>query len=256
MIKTIIIDDEKKACFYLKKLLEKNFSNIKVCGISHNIADAEKQIINHNPDLIFLDIEMPNGSGFKLLEKLDSNAISFQIVFTTAYDKYAIKAIKYSALDYLLKPIDTDELQAAVERAVNKKNIVVNQKQIEILLRNYSLSNKHFSKIAIPNNNGYKFLSPNDIYLIEADGSYSVISLTNEEKIIASKNLKYFENLLDNNIFIRIHRNYIINLNHVSEYIKGDILQIIFFNNKVVEVAYRRKKEVQEKMLKANNKKK
>ncbi|GAB4303747.1 MAG: LytTR family DNA-binding domain-containing protein [Marinilabiliales bacterium] len=198
MIRTIIIYDEQKACFLLRNLLEKNFPNVKILGLAYNIEEAEKLINTHQPDLIFLDIEMPNGNGFKLLEKYANRNINFNVIITTAYKEHAIKAIKFSALDFLLKPIDKNELKQAIDKVIRNKNIVINQKQVEALIKNLSALNGQFVKFGIPSNNKIRFVNPNEIYLIEADGSYSFVYLLDGEKILVSKNLKYFEDLLDN----------------------------------------------------------
>jgi two-component system LytT family response regulator len=248
--KTIIVDDEKKARFLLKKMVETYLPQIEIVGLAQDIEEAEKLIKKHMPDIILLDIEMPNGDGFKLLENLKDLNHKFKVIFTTAFKDYAIKAIKYSAFDYILKPINKDELIQAIENAIRDKQLTLTQKQVEILVRNLNYNNTKGVKIIIPSFNRYIFLNPEEIYLLEADGSYTNIFTVAGEKHIASKNLKYFENLLDERTFLRINRSQIINTNYISELIKDDFTKIILFNNLTVEVSYRKRKEVMEKLMK------
>jgi len=187
MIKSVIIDDEKKGRETLKNMLAKYCNNVEVVDEANSAKNGKEIIENHNPDLVFLDIQMPHGTGFDMLE--DVEEVNFEVIFTTAYDQYAIKAIKFAALDYLLKPIDIDELKNAVDRVKNKLASVDTNKNFEIFLQNLKGINK---KIALPTAEGVSFIETKKIIRCEADGNYTCFFLANENKILVSKTLKEF----------------------------------------------------------------
>ncbi|MFM9911603.1 MAG: LytR/AlgR family response regulator transcription factor, partial [Chitinophagaceae bacterium] len=190
--------------------------------------------------LIFLDIEMPQMNGFEMLNKLTDK--NFHIIFTTAYDQYAIKAIKYAAFDYLLKPVDIEELKSAVDK-INKIENNQTKKQVELLQQNMQHPKKLLNKLAIPTLEGLLFYEINDIIHLEANSNYTNIYLTNKAKITASKTLKEFEELLPNDIFFRTHHSHVINLNYIKRYIKGDGGQIELQNGTYIDVSRRKKDE-------------
>ena len=190
--------------------------------------------------MIFLDIEMPKLNGFEMLNLIKEK--NFHVVFTTAYDQYAIKAIKYAAFDYLLKPVDIEELKTAVSRVANSENPQT-KKQIEFLQQNILHPKKQLNKLAIPTLEGLLFYDINDIIQLEANSNYTNIFFTNKTKIIASKTLKEFEELLPTDIFFRTHHSHLINLNYIKRYIKGDGGQIELQNGSYVDVSRRKKEE-------------
>jgi two-component system LytT family response regulator len=245
-IKAIIVDDELGARESLSKMIEKNCKQIEIVAKADSMKAAYDTITALNPDLVFLDIEMPNGNAFDLLEKFKQ--INFNIIFTTAYDHYAIKAIKFSAVDYLLKPIDPEELVTAVERLENKMGQKTElDKQFKTLLSNVRPENK-LKKVGIPDGDGLVFINLSDIIRCDSDGNYTYFILTSGKKIIASRTLGEYENLFSDESFFRVHRSHLINLEHVKKYIKGEGGYVIMSDNSQVEVSRRNKNDFLEKL--------
>lgn len=240
MLTAIIIDDEQKGRIALKQKLADYCANVQLIGEAESGEEGIKLIEKHQPDIVFLDIEMPRMDGFEMLQKLTEK--NFHIIFTTAYDHYAIKAIKYAAFDYLLKPIDIEELQAAVLKVDAKQDSQV-KTQIELLRQGMQQPRRQLNKLAIPTLEGLLFYDISDIVHLEANSNYTNIYLLNKTKIIASKTLKEFEELLPEDIFFRTHHSYLINLNFIVRYIKGDGGQIELQNGSYVEVSRRKKEE-------------
>ncbi|MES2590300.1 MAG: LytTR family DNA-binding domain-containing protein [Bacteroidota bacterium] len=246
MIKAIIVDDESGARESLLKMIEKNCKNIEIVAKADSMLGAYDAILKYSPDLVFLDIEMPNGNAFDLLEKFDK--INFDIIFTTAYDHYAIKGIKYSALDYLLKPIDPEELIQAVHRFEEKsgqKNTL--DKQFKTLLSNIKPENK-LKKVGIPDGDGLIFINLSDIIRCDSDGNYTFFILVTGKKIIASRTLGEYEQMFADDNFFRVHRSHLINLQHVKKYIKGEGGYAVMSDNSQVEVSRRNKMDFLEKL--------
>ena len=246
MIRAIIVDDELGARESLSKMLEKNCKQVEVVAKVDSMLAAFEAITNKAPDLVFLDIEMPNGNAFDLLEKFKE--INFNIIFTTAYDHYAIKAIKFSAVDYILKPIDPEELVSAVkrfeERTGQKKTL---DKQFKTLLSNVRTENK-LKKVGIPDGDGLIFINLSDIIRCDSDGNYTFFILTNGKKIIASRTLGEYEQMFVDDNFFRVHRSHLINLEHVKKYIKGEGGYVVMSDNSQVEVSRRNKTDFLEKL--------
>ena len=240
MISAIIIDDEAKGRLALREKLLSYCPQVKVVAEAANGQEALLLIQHHKPQLIFLDIEMPKMNGFEMLNELPEK--DFHIIFTTAYDQYAIKAIKYAAFDYLLKPIDIQELQEAISNVETRENNQT-KKQVELLQQNMLHPKKQLNKLAIPTLEGLLFFDINDIIHLEANSNYTNIYFTNKTKITASKTLKEFEELLPEDIFFRTHHSHLINLNYIKRYIKGDGGQIELQNGSYVDVARRKKEE-------------
>lgn len=246
MIKAIIVDDELGARESLSKMLEKNCSSVQIVAKADSMLSAYEAIINLHPDLVFLDIEMPNGNAFDLLEKIKE--IDFDIIFTTAYDHYAIKAIKFSAIDYILKPIDPEELVLAVKRYEEKsgqKNML--DKKFKTLLNNLKPENK-LKKVGIPDGDGLIFINLADIIRCDSDGNYTFFILTSGKKIVASRTLGEYEQLFVDDNFFRIHRSHLINLQHVKKYLKGEGGYVIMSDNSQVEVSRRNKNDFLQKL--------
>jgi two-component system LytT family response regulator len=198
-------------------------------------------IQQHKPGLVFLDIEMPDKTGFELLNSLPE--INFDIIFTTAYNQYAIKAIRFSALDYLLKPVDLDELKGALARVYRKHLKKEQRENIDMLMNNIRSSQPNFSRITLSTQDGLVILHIDEIIYCEASGTYTFFYLKNKEKIVVSKTLKEYEDLLKDHHFFRAHNSFLINLNEVKKYIKGDGGSVIMSNGDEVFVSKRRKEE-------------
>lgn len=238
MIKTIIVDDEMKSQATLQKLLERYCPGVEIIGFAHNVASAIKIIDDLKPDLVYLDISMPDGDGFEVLEKVTNR--SFEVVFTTAFNDYAIKAFQFSALHYLLKPINYIELQNSVKRFnKNKTDVGLNEK-IQILCDSL---NNHHQKIILPTANGLRIIELSQIVRCEADGSYTNFYLTDGSMLMVSKVLSNFDEILPPELFCRVHSKHLVNLNFVSQYIKGRGGRIVLTNGKEVEVSESKKKD-------------
>ena len=239
-MKAIIIDDEAKSRLALKQKLADYCPEVTVAAEADNAGDGISLIELHKPQVIFLDIEMPRKNGFDMLQEIKEK--NFHIIFTTAYDQYAIKAIKFAAFDYLLKPVDIEELKTAVSR-IDTKETLQTKNQVELLHQNINHPKKQLHKLAIPTIEGLLFYDINDVVYLEANSNYTNIYFNNKTKIIASKTLKEFEELLPEDIFFRTHHSYLINLNYIKRYIKGDGGQIELQNGIYVDLARRKKEE-------------
>ena len=239
MMKAIIIDDELKGRIALKQKLQDYCPEVQLCGEAANGEEGLLLIEKNHPEIVFLDIEMPLMNGFEMLQQLKNK--DFHLIFTTAYDQYAIKAIKYAAFDYLLKPVDIEELRTTIKRIQQQTSQPNTQQKLETLKDNFQPKSS-FSKIAIPCLEGLLFFNINDIIQLEANSNYTAIYFVNHPKLIASRTLKEFEDILPQDIFFRTHHSHIINLNYIKRYIKGDGGQIELQNGNYVDVA-RRKKE-------------
>jgi two-component system LytT family response regulator len=215
MIDTVIIDDEQAAQITLMKFLQMHCSNVNIVGTADGVEEGLKLLKNKSIDLVFLDIKMNDGTGFDLLKRLPS--IDFNLVFTTAYDEYALKAFKYSAIDYLLKPIDPLELIDAVAK-VTPSNTDNSAQRVDSMLELYQ--DKKFDKIAIPSVDEFHFVRISDIIRCEASSNYTIIYLTTGKRIVAPKTLKEFEELLTSEGFFRVHQSHLINLSHIQKFLK------------------------------------
>jgi two-component system LytT family response regulator len=232
----IIIDDEKHCIKTLTNLLETNFPEVKVVVTCNDSTKAYDLIQQHQPNFIFLDIEMPHLNGFDLLSKFDS--LFFDVIFTTAYDSYAIKAIKYSALDYLLKPVSKEDLAFAIEKITSKhSSISPAQVQMATAVRNKQLPDT----IALPTMDGLSFAYVHDIVHCTADGSYTRVFMNDKSEILISKTLGDVEELLSEYNFFRIHHSTLINLKQVKKYIRGDGGDVVMSNGYTLAVARTRK---------------
>lgn len=241
MLTAIIIDDESSSRNALRQKLINHCADIIVIAECENGEEGIKNIEEKNPDIIFLDVEMPRMNGFTMLQQLHNR--NFELIFITAYDHYAIKAIKFSALDYLVKPFEVADLKSAVEKVVQRRNQAHRNDRLELLLQNFMLEKKEQQRIAIPSMEGLQFVNINDIIYLEAQSNYTIIFLNDSYKITVSKTLKDFEELLPPAVFIRIHHSHIINKNAVEKYIKGEGGQVMMKNGIMLDVARRKKDE-------------
>lgn len=240
-MRSIIVDDEPKNVRILEKLLTDYCDDVNIIGTAGD-ANAALQIIEHlKPELVFLDIEMPNGNAFELLDKL--MPINFEIIFITAFESYSLKAFKYSALDYLLKPVSIEELQNAVAKAKENTKFKNINLQVKSLLQNINNPKTGIQKLAVHTIEGLEFVKLEDIVRLESKGSYSVIYLNDSKSIITSKNIKDFEVILPEDVFFRVHNSHIVSLNAIKKYHKGRGGYIILNDGTNIEVAARRKND-------------
>jgi len=242
MVKTIIIDDEKHCCDNLQWQLRQYCPEIEVIAVCDNAESGLYEIRFHQPQLVFLDVEMPAMTGFEMLEELSE--INFDIIFTTAFDQYAIRAIKFGALDYLVKPIDKDELRLAVDKFL-KRTQRDSIKQLTALLthikKGHDLS---FQKIALPTLHSYELVPLNNIMFCESSSNYTSIHLNNGQSILISRTLKEIEELLDMSPFFRIHNSYLVNLQYAIRYIKGEGGMLVLNNDVSIPVSRNKKEEL------------
>ena len=248
-IRAMIIDDEEGARESLSILLEKYVDGVKIVAKADSIAMGMEKIKKYTPDLVFLDIEMPFGSGFELLNRM--KPINFDIIFVTAYDHYALKAIKFSALDYLLKPVDIEELKKAVDKH-KKRSPEQAAESYQNLVDNESIEGDN-KKLAIPDSSGIIFVPIKTIIRCESDGNYTKIFLTSGKKILASKTLGEYESMLDGDGFFRVHRSHLINLSHLKKYNKGEHSYVELGDGTKVDVSRRKKSAFMEALESMNS---
>lgn len=248
MIKTIVIEDEQKSRELLAMLIEKNCPQLELVAVAKNVKEGVEMINSLNPDLVFLDISMPDGTGFDLLEQVHGK--KFEIIFSTATDKHALKAIKYSACDYLLKPIDIDELKAAVEKVALKKNASPSMDNLQFLIQQFKKADDNYQKITLPTGNAYEIVNIKDIIRCEADASYTHFYLVGGKKLMVSASLKHYEDLLPESDFIRVHHQHLINMNHVARYLKQDGGYAVMTDDTKIEISRRKKDAFMERLNK------
>ncbi len=241
MLNTILIDDEKNALDVLEMQVQQFCTDINIVAKCEGGVNGIAAIKKLNPDLIFLDIEMPHKNGFDVLT--ETNQCTYDVIFTTAYNQFAIKAFKFSAVDYLLKPIDIVELQAAIEKVRNKNGNTRLDDKIKLLFQQLQTQQKHTHKIALPTGDGMQFLEPDEIMRCESDSNYTHIFLANGKKITLAKTLKEVEENIEGNPFFRVHQSHLINMNHINKYFKGDSAYIIMNDGTQIAIS-RNKKEV------------
>lgn len=241
-MKIVIIDDEPKARKLLQVLIAENCPKITEIFTAEDLLSGIEIIKNEAPQIVFLDIEMPQHSGLEIFDFIDNTQHNFEIIFTTAYSEYAIQAFELSAIDYLLKPLREDKLQDAVEKAI--KNIGKSQINIKLEELRKSLTASNFNKIGLPVADGIKFVNFNEIITLKADRMYTQISFNNAPAILISKPLKHFVTLLEGiPEFYKPHRSYLINLKYIKEYSKKDGGYIVMDNNEVVSISKDKKEE-------------
>ena len=241
-MKAIIIDDEPKARNLLRILVEENCPKITEIFEAGDLLSGVEIIKNEEPNIVFLDIEMPEHSGLEILNFIERDVINFEIIFTTAYSEYAIQAFQLSAIDYLLKPVRPSQVKEAVDKAITLLGKTQISDKLEELKT--SLNSSNFKKIGLPVADGIKFVAFDSIIMMEADGMYTKISLDNEDDILISKPLKHFVELLQNiPVFYKPHRSYLVNLKFIKQYVKSDGGYILMDNGKAVSVSKEKRDE-------------
>lgn len=248
MIRTVLIDDETDSIRVLRKLLETYCPQVEVVGTAEGVETGLAVIQAAHPDLLFLDIEMTQGNAFDLLNQL--RPVAFQVIFVTAFDNYAIRAFKYSAVDYLLKPVDIEELVGAVRRVADRtqqRNII---DQMQVFLDNMGTYSLAQQKMAVPTVDGLIFINLREVVRLEAKSSYTQIKLENGEVVVATRTIKDYEDILPETLFCRIHNSHIINLQKIEKYHKGRGGYVILEDGSEIEVASRRRQEFLRRLLK------
>ena len=245
MLNAIIADDEQHCCKTLDALLKRYCPEVNVVAICANGIEALGAIRQLKPDLVFLDVEMPKMNGFEMLEQL--HEINFHLIFVTSYDAYALKAIRFSAIDYLLKPVDREELQTAVQKVVKRMQVPLPE-QLKIILEKIQHPASASNKIALPTMEGLQMIAIESIISGEADDNYTTLHLKDNKKIVVSSTLKIIEELLEDHSFIRIHRSYLVNLKEIEKYMKADGGYVVMSDGSQIYVS-RNKKEELIKML-------
>jgi len=242
MTTAIIIDDEQKARDFLFKLITRYFEKkIIILEKCDSVKTGVDAINNHKPDIVFLDVQMPNENGFELFKYFET--INFKVIFTTAYKDYAIDAIRHAALDYLLKPINQIDLLSAIKRFESQRDSLIRNERIELLLDNLSSENSSFNKIALPTKNGYELQKLNNILYCQGDSNYCKIKCTDGKEFLLAKTLKYVEELLASELFLRIHKSFLVNLNYITKFDKVDDLKITLSNGEQLPVSVRKKED-------------
>jgi len=247
MIKTIIVDDEAHATKSLEILLHENCSQVNIVATFNHPAEALLYLRSNEIDLLFLDIDMPFMNGFEFLNRL--SLVNFDIIFVTAYDQYAIKAFKYSAFDYLLKPVDEIELINSVRKLENKQKSSSQNANYEHLLEVFK-GQSQIKRIALPTLEGFEFIEVEKIIRCESDSNYSKIFLQDAKMMLVSRTLKEMEEMLSDMPFIRVHNSHIISKNHVKKYIKADGGYILMVDNADIPISRARKDDVIQELTK------
>lgn len=241
MIEAIIIDDERSGIETLLWELNTHCPEVKVVAECTSAAEGLAAIKNHGPDVVFLDIEMPQMNGFEMLRQIEMPA--FDIIVTTAYDRYAIKAFKASAIDYLLKPVSKDELIIAVQKVIQKrKDQSAIQQKMAVLFRNLQNPYIPFSNIVLPSTDGLEFIAVSDIIHCRSESNYTHIFLSGKQSILVSKTLKEIEQMLSGHPFFRVHHSHLVSLQHIKKYVKGEGGYVIMDDGTSVNVSRSRKK--------------
>jgi len=247
MISAIIIDDEKNARFILRSLIERHFSKqVKIVETAESLKTGVEFINNYHPDIVFLDIEMPEENGFRIFDYF--RTINFALVFITAHQEYAIDALRNDALDFILKPVKHEDLRNLINRFKKKENTHINQEHVKRLLESLSPYPDSRGKIVLPTFSGFQFEKIHSIMYCEADRNYSRIVTFYGEQILLSKPISYLEDVLPADIFLRIHKSYLVNINYVKSYNHTDGYHIVLDDGRVLDIASRRHIEVIKKL--------
>lgn len=237
-MQVIIVDDETQNRQILISLL-KNYPEIEIVGQASSVEEAEQEILSKKPDLVFLDVSLPPNNIFDFLQSLET--IDFLIVFVTAHHEYALKAFEYSAVSYLLKPIDEDLFQKSIENALKTLKMEQNFKIYQTLLHN--ISNPQDTKICFPTSEGFDVVKASEILYCQADSNYTFVYLQDNSPLCVSKTLSDIENMLPKQFFFRIHKSYLINTNHIKKYLKTDGGSVVMQNGDTLDISRRKKQE-------------
>ena len=245
MIKAVIIDDVEKARIALKSDIKTYCPKVAVAGEADGVESGIKLIRKTSPEVIFLDIKMADGSGFDLIEKMKKDGeVSFQVIFTTAYDEFAIKAFKFSAVDYLLKPVDPDDLVQAVSRIRKENTSDILKENLTVLLENMKGLQSSGKRISLNSMDKVQIVNVSDIIQCESQRNYTLFYLVNNKQILVTRTLKEFEDILEADDFLRVHHSHLINLKHLKEYVKTDGGYAVMSDGSQVPVSVRKREQL------------
>lgn len=242
MLRALIVEDELNSQELLKEIIEEYCEGVTVVDMAQGVKEALTKIEQHRPDLLLLDIELADGDGFQVLEQ--AGDLDFDVIFTTAYDQYAIKAFKFAATDYILKPVDIEEMQEAVKRIVEKRKnpeVGPSNDQLQTLINNIRNLQQPFKRIVLPTTNGFTVVDPKDIIRCESDRNYTFIFLTDGRKILVSRTIKEYDEMLRDYNFFRIHQSHLINLAFLKNYTRGRGGYVELTDGTTLDVSARRK---------------
>ncbi len=242
MLRAVIVEDEEASRESLKNYLKKYCTDVQVVGEAASVKEGLEAIKKAQPDLVFLDVEMPYGNAFDLLEQVEDR--NFETIFVTAYDHYAMKALNFSASYYILKPVDIDELVKAVELIAQKKETEEHALRTKILTENIKIENKQLQKIILPLIDGFEVVKVKDILRCQAEDNFTRFHFTNGEKLLICRTLKFYEELLSDFDFVRVHKSHLVNLQYVTRYKKGKGGQVIMSDGKAIDVSASRKQDL------------
>lgn len=240
-INAAVIDDEQNSRDVISKIINDHFNNINI-NTAKNVESGIRLINENDPDIVFLDIDMPDGTGFDLLKKINSHR--FKLIFITAYQEHAIKAIKFCALDYILKPVNATELIEAVYKAVQEIDNEVNQQKITAFLSNIENISQKPKKLVLNTSDNIYVVNIEDIIRCQSDNNYTIFYLNNNKKIVMSKTLKEYDNLLSENNFVRIHQSHLINISYIERFDKKDTGNVFMKDNSKIPVSVRKKERL------------
>jgi len=241
LIKTIIIDDEDNVREVIRKLLSENCKNVKIVGEADGVSTGIEAISKHKPDLVLLDIKMGDGTGFDLLDKVEP--VDFKLIFVTAFEEYAVKAFKFSALDYILKPVDPDELKEAVKRTEEVMQHEL-QLQLSAFNSNMEIPDTPRKKLILKTLDNIFLVNLEDITFCESDGAYTKFHAVDRKEIMVSRSLKEYQDMLSDQGFFRVHKSFLINLSHINRFEKGDGGFVVMSNEDKVPVSSRKKDQL------------
>jgi two-component system LytT family response regulator len=238
--RVVIAEDDIKNIQILNNILEEHCANVEVVGTATTVKQAVEVIKQTEPDVLFLDIEMPPHKGFEVLEKFPE--VNFDVIFITAHEEYALQAIKFAALDYLLKPISLSEVQAALKKVKNRSRGEANE--LTTILKEYLKDKEQtFSKIVIPSNDGYNVIDLRDIIYCEACDSYTKIHVNDGKVYLISKPLKEYDEMLSDKGFYRVHKSFLVNVDHIRKIIKGISAAVVMSDKANIPISMRKKDE-------------
>lgn len=247
VLKCMVVEDEAMSREMLCDMIRERIGNVEIVSTAPDLKTARKQLKKNSIDFVLLDIELPDGDGFRLLENMDE--LDFDVIFTTAHNHYALKAFQYSAVDYIIKPVEEAQLKSAVGR-IRKKRSRYSDANLRMLIDNITARRHAFTKVALPSSDGYTFTRISDIVYCEADGNYTRVHTLKGDHYLISKPLKEFEELLPSSLFFRCHKSFLINLNLIHQYIRHEGGRIVMDNKKSIPLATRKREAFVERLNK------